>query len=148
MKVLLLTALLFSSVVYGQGYATVGTSAIFNRQMNNSITIGAGYKINNYSAGIVADFYGVDKSKGRLVIAALDLRRYLFRKNLSPFVSFQPGYTMYGANGVEGHFAASFLVGANYKFMYLSTGYQYHSFRGKINSDVNSYRISFGINFQ
>jgi hypothetical protein len=148
MKHLLPVLLLLPFAALSQGYANVGTSAIFNRQMNNSITIGAGYGIGKYSAGVVADFYGVDKSKGRLVIAALDLRRYLFRKNLSPFVSFQPGYTMYGANGVEGHFAASFLVGANYKFLYLSTGYQYHSFRGKINSDVNSYRISFGINFQ
>jgi hypothetical protein len=139
MKVLLLTALLFSSVVYGQGYATVGTSAIFNRQMNNSITIGAGYKINNYSAGIVTDFYGVDKEKGRFIIAGLDFRRYFFKQ---VFVSVQPGYTL----GMDGSFAIAALAGVYHRSLYLSAGYQYHSFEG--NSDVNSFRISAGIYFQ
>jgi hypothetical protein len=145
MKHLLPVLLLLPFAALSQGYANVGTSAIFNRQMNNSITIGAGYGVNKYSAGVVADFYGVDKSKGRMIIAAFDIRRYLFGKNI--FTSLQPGYTLPTGN-IEGGFAASVLVGVNYKSLYLSTGYQYHSFGGKINSDVNSYRISFGINFQ
>lgn len=119
------------------GYVNIGTSGLIEKKsMNNSITIGAGYKFGRLSTGMTSDFYGIDKSKGQFLIAAFDLRGYVFNKTNSPYISLQPGYTLYNKTidhiKVKGSWAAAAMAGFEFKpkdvGFNVSVGYQYTSF--------------------
>jgi hypothetical protein len=146
------TLLLFllSQINYAQGYGVVGTSmTVEHKYVNNSITIGAGYKINNISAGIIADFYGVDKSKLKVLIAAFDIKRIYLTGNLHPYISIRPGRTLYEnqETKTEGRWAFGSSAGVQFKpkeFGFdLSFGWQYTSYTVmKTMVKSNAFRIS------
>lgn len=137
-----------------QGYFNLGTSALIqNKTMNNSITMGAGYRLNKLSAGITTDMYGIDKSKGRFGTAAFDFRGYLFKKN-SPYLSVQPGYTLYDKFfdhiHIRGSYAIAAVVGYEFKpkevGFNLSVGWQYTSFKTLgVTSRSNSLKVNLSI---
>lgn len=148
-RFLLFISIIFSISSYSQGYGILGTSAFYeNKHLNNSISFGAGYKMNKYSAGFVADFYGVDNAKGRFAIPALDIRGYVG----DFYASVQPGYVLYSENkeGVKakGSVAGSVMIGYEIKKgevgLNAAAGYQYTSFM--VNNDrTNSNAIKLSV---
>jgi hypothetical protein len=142
-KRLLSICILFSSYAHGQGYALVGSSLYLeNKSSLHSINIGAGYDIDHYSAGVLADFY----TNNQTLLAALDIRRYIG----PAYISVRPGKACYSrtVDGVRvtGKLALGSSIGVRIKFIDFSIGWQYASYEVmKSKSESNSFRINLSL---
>ena len=138
-------------------YANLGASSITNDQgVNMGINLGAGFKGRTIGIGFVTDFYGIDKAKLAFATAAIDLRRYIFKKYLSPYISIQPGYTLHDKtlNGIEtkGNFAFAAMLGCEGRLkldrtgINIAVGYQYTSFKDvKVTTKSHSLKATISI---
>lgn len=149
MKHLLIISLFFSTPLFSQGYVNLGSSALIKNGSNHSLAIGAGAKFDNLSAGITTDIYGVGKSKSyQFAMAALDLRYY----HSNFFLSAQPGWIGYNRKThdthVKGSFAGAAMLGYNYKFLEISAGYQYTSFKSLVGvTEASQVKVNLSFTF-
>lgn len=155
-KIALLFCLAFSISAKSQesGYAVVGASSnIDNNVLNTGFSFGGGYRHKFIGVGVIADFYGIDKTKLEFATAALDIRGYFLKTENAPFVSVQPGYTLYDKSfsglRVKGNFSFAALAGYEIRFRHekpglnIMLGYQYTSFKVlKSISKVNGMKCS------
>lgn len=122
-----------------EGYFSIGGTSLTSGGFNPGFTFGGGYINRNIGLGVVGDFYGIGKKNDDFAVASLDLRAYLSRSIVSPYISLQPGVVLYDKtlNGVhmKGNFAGAVVLGLDALFkedkpgLNLFLGYQYTSFK-------------------
>lgn len=136
---LILVVFIFNQLHAQGGYISIGGTSLVNKGFNPGFTFGGGYLKKSIGVGVLCEFYGIGKGKEDFGVAAFDLRTYLQRSRVSPYISIQPGVVLYEKTIFntywKGSFAGSAVLGIDALFkedkpgLNLFVGYQYISFK-------------------
>lgn len=145
------------------GYASLGASIFSSKKFESSagVHVGAGVPLGqSFTTGLLADIYTFNNEKTKYAIVAADFRVFFSGpdKPISPFISAQPGLTLYnkktGTIITKGGFAGGLIAGLKAKpkpnglGLIFGVGFQNISFAtaGKTTS-YNGVKIHLGISF-